>query len=186
MKAVFAVLILLGVAQAQSPGAFSAVGSLTTARCFHTAILLLDGRVLIAGGQNGASADPLSSTEIYDPVAKTFTPGPNMTVGRTWHTAALLVNGRVLIVGGEQTPPGANGIEPGGSAELFDPAAGSFTQTGSLLMARQGDDADRGATGPHGVDAASAGSVQRVPLGRKDVDGRGALAQSGASGRTSG
>ncbi|MGA3240903.1 MAG: kelch repeat-containing protein [Bryobacteraceae bacterium] len=133
-------LFFLGslIVQAQSPGTFTATGSMATARLFHTATLLMDGRVLIAGGQNGASANRLSSTEIYDPVAKTFTPGPNMTIGRTGHTATLLVDGRVLIVDGEQTPPGANGIEPGGSAELFDPAAGSFTQTGSLLMARQG------------------------------------------------
>lgn len=101
MKAVVAVLILLGVARAQSPGTFTAAGSLTTARSFHTATLLLDGRVLIAGGQNDASASLLSSTEIYDPVARTFTPGPNMTVGRAEHTATLLADGRVLIIGGD-------------------------------------------------------------------------------------
>jgi hypothetical protein len=135
MKAGFAVLILLGVAHAQSLGAFTAVGSLTTARYFHTATLLPDGRVLIAGGQNDASANPLSSTEIYDPVAKTFTPGPDMTVGRSGHTATLLGDGRVLIIGGDWG--GTTGLQmPAGTAEVYDPSSRGFTATGSLLIPR--------------------------------------------------
>ena len=128
-------IFLLGVAGhsplawAQSPGTFTPTASMATARSFHTATLLLDGRVLIAGGGNDSGlAAAVSSAEIYDPVRRTFTPSGNMNAGRSGHAATLLPDGRVLIVGGD-------GV---GSAELFDPSTGSFTATGSLLMARDG------------------------------------------------
>lgn len=95
--------------RAQPAGAFTAISSMATARSFHTATLLQDGRVLNAGGADASDAT-VSSAEIYDPVKQTFTPAANMTAARAWHTATLLPDGRVLIVGGEQTPPGLNGI----------------------------------------------------------------------------
>ena len=120
-------IFLLGhspLARAQSPATFTAIESMATSRSFHTATLLLDGRVLIAGGAAAAAF----TTELYDPVKQTFTPAGNMTTGRSGHTATLLPDGRVLIVGGDSI----------GSAELYDPSTGSFTATGSLLTARQG------------------------------------------------
>ncbi|HVV01250.1 MAG TPA: kelch repeat-containing protein, partial [Verrucomicrobiae bacterium] len=106
---------------------------LNTPRYSHTATLLTDGRVLIAGGFGGSY---LASTEIYDPFTGTCSAGPNMTTNRASHTATLLPNGKVLVVGGS--------IQVGffpttlGSAELFDPVAGTWKQTGSLNTPRAG------------------------------------------------
>jgi hypothetical protein len=120
-----AFLVCVPPVSAQSPGTFTATGSMATAKLFHTATLLIDGRVLITGGSYAAS--PLATTEIYDPVMRAFTPAGVMTAARTGHTATLLPDGRVLIVGGDSSM---------GSAELYDPSTGNFTATGSLLMAR--------------------------------------------------
>ena len=53
-------------------GTFSATGSMTDARTYHTATLLPDGRVFVAGGYG--STAPLANVEIWDPATGTFTP----------------------------------------------------------------------------------------------------------------
>jgi hypothetical protein len=108
---------------------FTATGSMTVARSNHTATLLPNGKVLIAGG----STDTIitSSAELYDPNAGTFAATGSMTVGRSTHTATLLLNGRVLVVGGDGS---ANAIES--TAELYDPSTGTFSATGSMGATR--------------------------------------------------
>jgi serine/threonine protein kinase len=116
-------------------GSFTATGSMTTPREWHTATPLSDGRVLIAGG----SADffygyneltGLESTELYDPNTGKFTAAASMAEPLWGHTATLLPNSRVLVVGGFGNP-GAKEF-----GEIYDSAAGTFTGTGFPLVAR--------------------------------------------------
>src|SRR2546425_1128009 len=104
--------------------------SLGSGRSLHTATLLFDGRVLVAGGYGTSQTAPLASAELYDPVTNTWTPTGSMNVARGEQTGTLLNNGKVLVAGG---------LNPGGfltSAELWDPATGVWTATGSLTGAR--------------------------------------------------
>lgn len=117
-----------------TPG-FVLTGSLNTGRTEHTATLLNNGMVLVAGG-NTSNGEPLASAELYDPATGTFTLTGSLNTARRDQTATLLNNGMVLIAGGEDG--GGNGIA---SAELYNPANGTFTVTGSLNTARQFDTA---------------------------------------------
>ncbi|HUB02583.1 MAG TPA: Ig-like domain-containing protein [Terriglobales bacterium] len=107
---------------------FVPTGSLNTGREFHTATLLNNGMILIAGGFNAGGA--LATAELYDPTAGTFTPTGNLNFARGQHTATLLQNGSVLVVGG------SNGNGNVAASEIYNPATGTFTLTGSLNTAR--------------------------------------------------
>jgi hypothetical protein len=146
LKASFAfLLLLLGVsgqvpmARAQSLGTFSPTGSMTMPRNFHTATLLLDGRVLIAGGNYGSIAGgnnastSTNSAELFDPSTGAFSPTGPMNWGRAMHTATLLADGKVLIAGVGTFGFGNNA--PPNSAELYDPSTGTFTAIGDMAAA---------------------------------------------------
>jgi hypothetical protein len=82
---------------------------------WHTATLLPNGTVLIAGGATDSGTT--NATEIYDPATGLFTIGPSMKQSRNSHTATLLANGDVLIVGGATTNgPGSSALT---SAEIY-------------------------------------------------------------------
>jgi Galactose oxidase, central domain/Kelch motif len=113
-------------------GTFSATGSMAHARFNHTATLLPNGKVLIAGGEQGyTDVQPLSSAELYDPATGKFSATGSMSHIRTWSTATLLPNGKVFITGGLD---GAGALS---SAELYDPATGQFGTTGSMSIGRE-------------------------------------------------
>ena len=128
MKARVAFLLFVVMGQspnaaAQSPGTFTATGTMTTPRAGHTATLLADGRVLIAGGDSydGFGYKILSGAELYDPRTGRFTATGNMLTARSWHTATLLPDGRVLIAGGTgDANVKTGGIDALSSAELYD------------------------------------------------------------------
>jgi hypothetical protein len=116
-------------------GTFTATGSLNTARANHTATLLNDGTVLIAGGGIASSPYYITSAEVYNPATGTFTPTGSLNTARQIHTATLLSNSLVLIAGGQGAYSG--GTYPLlASAELYNPATGAFTYTGSMNTAR--------------------------------------------------
>ena len=73
-------------------------GSMATARGFHTASPLPDGRVLVAGGYGTSGA--LASAEVYDPASGTWSPTGSMATERVNFTATRLADGRVLVAGG--------------------------------------------------------------------------------------
>jgi N-acetylneuraminic acid mutarotase len=147
-------------------GTWAATGSLATARFLHTATLLPNGKVLVAGGVIGVNnnSGAIASVELYDPATGTWTATGSMATARAYHTATLLGNGKVLVAGGTDKPyVGAPNTTYFANAELYDPATGIWTSTGLLNDARGGHTAtllDNGkllvAGGYNGVYLASA------------------------------
>jgi len=111
---------------------FVATGSLSVARNQQEATLLGTGEVLISGGQgpNGTT-----NPELYDPATGTFGPTGKVVSLRLYGTVTLLNNGQVLFAGGfDQSLAGGTDILA--TAELYDPATGTFTATGSMTTPR--------------------------------------------------
>jgi hypothetical protein len=110
-------------------GDWKSTGNLIAQRSYHTATLLQNGNVLVAGGFGGSGS--LDSAELYDPSTGTWSRTGNLVTGRYWHTATQLQNGKVLVAGGLlYVAPNGGQIEA--SAELYDPVSGAWTRTGDL------------------------------------------------------
>src|SRR3972149_65766 len=107
-------------------GTFGAPFRLGEARADHTATLLANGDVLIAGGSNASTS--LKSADLY---SFSDTDTGDMSVARSGHTATLLLNGKVLITGGRSAGSGSLA-----SAELYDPATRTFAAIGSMSRER--------------------------------------------------
>jgi len=100
-------------------------------RYHHTATLLFNGQVLVAGGYFG----PTASAELFNPATGAWTNTGSMNIGRAVHTATLLLDGKVLVAGGAIFS--GNGYYTTNSAELYDPSNGIWTVTGSMASNRQ-------------------------------------------------
>ena len=115
-------------------GVFSAVNDMGIARVRAMAAPLPDGRVLVAGGNNGSTR--LSSAEVFNPATGAFTPVDDMGADRARAAAAPLPDGRVLIAGGTNGAPlpGADAGPALSTAEVFNPVTNTFSSAGVGTM----------------------------------------------------
>lgn len=128
---IFLLLLVTAVVQSANADYFTNTGSLNIARIWHTATLLPNGQVLVAGGVNGNST--LSSAELYNSANGTWMLTNAMHVARVSHTATLLTNGQVLVTGGYNNADGYLS-----SVELYNPTSGMWTMSNSLPTASEG------------------------------------------------
>jgi len=112
--------------------AWAPTGSLRSARASHTATLLPNGSVLAAGGTNNNVA--LASSELYNPASGTWSFTGSMNVARVSARAVLLANGSVLTMGGCINNDCLSSTTA--SAEIYNPANGTWTSTGSMVRGR--------------------------------------------------
>ncbi|MFE3879179.1 DUF6603 domain-containing protein [Kitasatospora sp. NPDC059146] len=120
-----------------TPGSWSAGGSLPSAARGVEAIRLTSGTVLVAGGADATGA-ALATAALFDPVAATWTAAPPLATARRGHSVSRLGDGRVVAVGGRSADSGAPGPALG-TAEVYDPAPGTWAPTaGALTTARHG------------------------------------------------
>lgn len=108
-------------------GLWTATGSFSNARYLHTASLLPDGKVLIAGGNSNSIS---RAAELYNPATGTWSNTGIMAVLRDRHTASPLPDGRVLVVGGNVSS------SPTATAEIYNPSTQQWSGAASLWVPR--------------------------------------------------
>ncbi|CAF0906873.1 unnamed protein product [Adineta steineri] len=123
-----------------STGTWVTTSSMNDGRHLHTASVLSNGKVLVTGGFSSGIAS-LNSAELYDPSTGTWTATSSMNNARHSHTASILPNGKVLVTGGINSVSSFSmaalyGSKPFNTAELYDPATGTWTATSSMNNAR--------------------------------------------------
>jgi hypothetical protein len=106
-------------------GGWTSTNSMNSLRYSHTATLLNNGKVLVAGGAD--SSGGIAAAQLYDPATNTWSATGAMISPRSFHTAALLNNGKVLVMGGTN---GSGSLLA--TAEVYDPASGTWSTTGSM------------------------------------------------------
>jgi hypothetical protein len=149
-----------------------AVGpTMNDARYAHTATVIASGpnagQILLAGGFSTAYG-PLTSTELYDPIANKFAVGPAMHAARFGHTATAIASGpnagKILLAGG------FDGNDSLSSTEIYDPAAGKIAVGPTLNTARRFHTATVIASGPNADKILLAGGLNnRGPLASTEI-----------------
>jgi N-acetylneuraminic acid mutarotase len=114
-------------------GTWSPAGGLPQGRQLHTATVLKDGRILVAGGQGGipstTTTNPaLTTCYLYDPASQRWTKTGSMATARFNHTATLLADGRVVVIGGSTIGGGITN-----TVEVWDPTTNAWTQQAPML-----------------------------------------------------
>lgn len=118
-------------------GTFTRAPDMNSARSDHTVTLLTNSKVLIVGG--ASKLEPtrrehvVATAEIYDPATNSFATTGSLNIERYKHSAVLLPDGKVLIIGGSNSMMYRGRYT---SAELYDPARGTFAPTGNMRSAR--------------------------------------------------
>ncbi len=121
-------------------GVWTDTAGLIEGRWGHTATLLPDGKVLVAGSHIG-NGRPMASAELFDVNSGRWTTTGAMTSGRGGHTATLLLDGTVLVIGGGAEDTGLEGPSRSATAERYDPNSGTWTAIRSMNEARFGHSA---------------------------------------------
>ena len=116
-----------------SAGTLPPIGTYPNAHVGHTATLLTNGLVIVAGGMDAVNL--FSSAELFNPNSLSWTFTGFMNIPRAYHTATLLTNGMVLVAGGLGCCYSTNSSLA--SAELYNPASGTWTNTGSMTSTRK-------------------------------------------------
>jgi hypothetical protein len=127
---------ILSTAELYDPttGTWSQTGSLNVPRDRCTATLLPTGKILVVGGFSPPGSVVATNTaELYDPATQSWSLTGSLKMGRVWHSAILLRNGQVLVIGGMSDFNDSVGLN---SAELYDPIAGTWRDTGNLNAGR--------------------------------------------------
>ena len=117
-------------------GSWSVTDAPRHAGCCATATLLRDGKVLLASVPAADGNTATTEAQLYDPATGQLTETGRMHVARSGSVASLLADGRVLVAGG--VDPAKGYLGPLASAELYDPATGQWTETGSMAAWRWG------------------------------------------------
>jgi hypothetical protein len=119
-------VFLKGALPQVSSGTWSPAGTMSEIRAGASAVLLLDGRVLVPGGTGGGGE--LASAELFG-TGGSFSTATPMNTARSKHVSVVLNDGRVLVTGG---------IVPGGgatnAAEIYDPASNSWSSTAGSMI----------------------------------------------------
>jgi len=118
--------------EAGSLGVWSAAASLITGRGEHTATLLRNGTILVAGGTDGRGK-ALASADVYNPKTNRWAAAGTMATTRLDFTATLLPSGRVLVVGGLDAPAPSNSLA---SAEVYDPTTNAWSPAAPMSAGR--------------------------------------------------
>jgi hypothetical protein len=156
----------------------SSAANMLVARSGHTATLLPDGKVLIAGGciVDGCEDRLTRTVEVFDPSMNSFSSTGELTVARVGHAAVLLDSGKVLIVGGWA------GQDATRKTELYDPGRREFVMTGEMNEPRDGFTATRLKDGRVLIAGGYRGSIQRLSSAELYDPQRGTFSLTGRMG----